>query len=158
MGFPTANLHIKETYKLIPGDGIYAVRVCIQYEKFDGMLNIGHRPTVGGQARSIEVHIFNFDKDIYNTEISLELIDYIRDEQKFDSLDLLQSQLEKDQSAVKEKLEAFKRSQMINKEVKNAEEAIQDIPNGATLMFGGFGLCGIPENAISALVKKELRV
>ncbi len=109
MGFPTANLHIKETYKLIPGDGIYAVRVCIQYEKFDGMLNIGHRPTVGGQARSIEVHIFNFDKDIYNTEISLELIDYIRDEQKFDSLDLLQSQLEKDQSAVKEKLEAFKK-------------------------------------------------
>lgn len=109
LGFPTANLRIKEKYKLIPGDGIYAVQVCLEYKKFDGMLNIGHRPTVGGQDKSIEVHIFDFDKDLYNTEISLELIDYIREEQKFDSLEALKDQLAKDQSAVKEKIKAFKK-------------------------------------------------
>lgn len=109
LGFPTANLHIKEKYKLIPADGIYAVRVCHEYKKYDGMLNIGQRPTVGGQEKSIEVHIFNFDKDIYNTEISLELIDFIREEQKFNSLEALKTQLKTDQLVVKEKLEAFKK-------------------------------------------------
>ncbi|MBO6761916.1 MAG: riboflavin biosynthesis protein RibF, partial [Roseivirga sp.] len=59
LGFPTANISIKENYKLIPADGIYAVRVCLKYNKFDGMLNIGNRPTIGGDHKTIEVNIFD---------------------------------------------------------------------------------------------------
>lgn len=101
LGFPTANISIKENYKLIPADGIYAVKVCNKYRKRDGMLNIGHRPTVGGGDKSIEVHIFDFDDDIYNSEISLEFVDRVRDEIKFDSVEELKSQLRKDDKAVR---------------------------------------------------------
>lgn len=101
LGFPTANISIKENYKLIPADGIYAVKVCNKYRKRDGMLNIGHRPTVGGEDKSIEVHIFDFDDDIYNSEISLEFVDRVRNEIKFDSVEELKSQLKKDEKAVR---------------------------------------------------------
>jgi len=101
LGYPTANISIKETYKLIPADGIYAVRVCNKYKKFDGMLNIGHRPTVGGEHKTIEVHIFDFDEDIYNSEISLEFIDHVRKEVKFESVEALKAQLKKDEKAVR---------------------------------------------------------
>lgn len=101
LGFPTANISIKENYKLIPADGIYAVKVCNQYRKYKGMLNIGHRPTVGGDGKTIEVHIFDFDKDIYNSEISLEFIEHVRDEVKFDSIDELKQQLKRDEMTVR---------------------------------------------------------
>ena len=101
IGFPTANIGVKENYKLIPADGIYAVKVCNKYRKRDGMLNIGHRPTIGGEDKSIEVHIFDFDDDIYNSEISLEFIDRVRDEVKFESMDDLKQQLKKDEKSVR---------------------------------------------------------
>ncbi len=108
LGYPTANISIKETYKLIPADGIYAVKVCNKYKKYSGMLNIGHRPTVGGDHKTIEVHIFDFDEDIYNSEISLEFIDHVRKEVKFESIDALKSQLRKDEKAVREILSNYK--------------------------------------------------
>lgn len=101
LGFPTANIKVKESYKLIPSDGIYAVKVCNKYKKMDGMLNIGQRPTVGGENKTIEVHIFDFNEDIYDSEISIEFIDHIRNEIRFDSLDALKHQLEEDEQAVR---------------------------------------------------------
>lgn len=108
LGFPTANISVKENYKLIPADGIYAVKVCNKYKKRDGMLNIGHRPTVGGEHKTIEVHIFDFDDDIYNSEISLEFIDHVRDEVRFDSMDDLKLQLKKDEKSVRAILSDYK--------------------------------------------------
>jgi riboflavin kinase/FMN adenylyltransferase len=102
LGYPTANIKIKENYKLIPADGVYAVKVCNKYRKLDGMLNIGHRPTVGGEHKTIEVHIFEFNDNIYDTEISIEFIDRVREEQKFKSLDALKGQLRSDEKHVKE--------------------------------------------------------
>ncbi len=104
IGFPTANIEIKENYKLIPSDGVYAVKVCNKYTKFDGMLNIGQKPTIGGENKTIEVNIFDFNQDIYESEISIEFVDYIRDEMKFDSLDSLKHQLEEDEKAVRNRL------------------------------------------------------
>lgn len=100
LGFPTANVKIKENYKLIPADGVYAVKVCNKYKKLDGMLNIGHRPTVGGEHKTIEVHIFDFEDDIYDSEISLEFIERVREERKFESIEQLKSQLMLDQKTV----------------------------------------------------------
>ena len=104
LGFPTANIEVKESYKLIPADGIYAVKVCNKYKKMDGMLNIGQRPTVGGENKTIEVHIFDFNEDIYDSEISIEFIDHIRNEVKFESLDALKYQLKEDEKAVRARL------------------------------------------------------
>ena len=108
LGFPTANIKIKENYKLIPKDGVYAVKVCNKYKKLDGMLNIGKRPTVGGENKTIEVHIFDFDQDIYGGEISVEFIQRIREEKKFDSLEQLKDQLEDDQKQVQAILADYK--------------------------------------------------
>lgn len=104
LGFPTANISVKENYKLIPSDGIYAVRVCLDYTKYDGMLNIGNRPTIGGDNKTIEVNIFDFDRDIYESEITIEFVDLIRKEIKFSSLDALKEQLKADKAAVIERL------------------------------------------------------
>lgn len=108
IGYPTANIHIKETYKLIPADGIYAVQVCNKYQRLNGMLNIGHRPTIGGDDKTIEVHIFDFNQDIYDSEISVEFIDLIRKEEKFSSVEELRQQLKKDETAVRACLENYK--------------------------------------------------
>ncbi len=104
LGFPTANIAVKENYKLIPADGIYAVRVCHEYNKYHGMLNIGQRPTIGGENKTIEVNIFNFDQDIYESEITIEFVDLIRKEIKFDSLEALKAQLKTDKAAIEERL------------------------------------------------------
>lgn len=101
IGFPTANISIKEGYKLIPADGVYAVKVCDKYKKQDGMLNIGTRPTVGGENRTIEVHIFDFNEDIYDSEICIEFVSQIRKEQKFSSIEELKAQLHADEQAVR---------------------------------------------------------
>jgi len=99
MGYPTANLFVEEPYKLIPSDGIYAVNVLVKGETFGGMAYIGHRPTVNGMSRNIEVNIFGFDQEIYGQKIQLEFLAYIRGDQKFNSLEELQAQLGKDQEA-----------------------------------------------------------
>lgn len=100
LGFPTANLKVVDRHKLIPANGVYAVKVLYQGAEYKGMLNIGMRPTVDGEEKTIEVHIINFDADIYGEEISLVFESWIRDEQKFESLDALKKQLEKDKQFV----------------------------------------------------------
>jgi len=98
LGFPTANIETLDNHKLVPGDGVYAVFVQTGGEIYKGMLNIGIRPTVNYNAdhKSIEVHIFDFESDIYNSEITLYFVLKIRDEQKFDGIVELQEQLVKD--------------------------------------------------------------
>ena len=95
IGFPTANILASDRYKLIPSDGVYAVFVETGGKVYQGMLNIGIRPTVNFNAdhKSIEVHIFDFDSDIYNLEVTLFFIEKIRDEKKFAGIDELRLQL-----------------------------------------------------------------
>ncbi len=100
IGFPTANIAINHPDKIIPKNGAYAVQVSIKNKTYLGMMNIGTNPTVNGQQRSIEVHVFSWSKDIYDQSITVALIDRIRDEKKFDSLKALQQQLEKDKETV----------------------------------------------------------
>jgi riboflavin kinase/FMN adenylyltransferase len=97
IGFPTANIHIEEDYKLIPKIGVYVVKATINKETVFGMMNIGFNPTVSGDKQTIEVHLFNFDKDIYDQNIEVSLLHYIREEQKFSSVDALKAQLHEDQ-------------------------------------------------------------
>lgn len=97
IGFPTANLKIEESYKLIPAIGVYAVKCTVENQVINGMLNIGTNPTVQGQNISIEVNLFDFEADLYDQKIKVELIKRIRNEQKFASVDDLKTQLHKDQ-------------------------------------------------------------
>ncbi|KFF04713.1 bifunctional riboflavin kinase/FAD synthetase [Flavobacterium reichenbachii] len=97
IGFPTANIEIDEDYKLIPKKGVYAVKAIVDKQEFAGMMNIGFNPTVEGEKQTIEVHIFDFDKDIYEQNIEVSLVHYLREEQKFGSVDLLIEQLKQDQ-------------------------------------------------------------
>jgi len=99
IGFPTANLHINDEEKLIPANGVYAVRVtgaCFGGKTLDGMMNIGVRPTVDGHKKVIEVNIFDFNADIYEETISVLVYDFIRGEVKFNGLDALKAQLNED--------------------------------------------------------------
>jgi riboflavin kinase / FMN adenylyltransferase len=96
LGYPTANLFVEEAYKLIPADGIYAVQVTVGTRKFSGMAYIGHRPTINGMYRNIEVNIFDFDEDIYDQSIRLHFLHFLRGDEKFSSLDDLKVQLGKD--------------------------------------------------------------
>ncbi len=99
IGYPTANLHINDEEKLIPANGVYAVKVkgdCTNQAIVDGMMNIGIRPTVDGQKKVIEVNIFNFDQDIYEQYITVLVYEFIRGEVKFDGLDALKNQLHQD--------------------------------------------------------------
>ena len=98
INYPTANIFIKETYKIIPKDGVYLVETIIKDKLFNGMMNIGHRPTIGTKNKSIEVHLFNFNEDIYGHVISIKMISKIRDEKKFSSIQALKEQLVKDEN------------------------------------------------------------
>ena len=100
IGFPTANMQLYEPLKLVPGNGVYFVKVETLGREFYGMCNIGCRPTVGeGNARTIETNIFGFDEDIYGLDIKVTFVRKIRDEVKFDSMDALRQQLECDRNA-----------------------------------------------------------
>ena len=99
IGFPTANMQLYEPLKLVPGNGVYFVKVNVLDRHFYGMCNIGLRPTVGaGNARTIETNIFGFDEDIYGLDIEITFISRIREERKFDSLEGLKHQLEADRN------------------------------------------------------------
>ena len=97
IGFPTANMQLYEPLKLVPGNGVYFVKVNVLDRELYGMCNIGCRPTVGaGNARTIETNIFDFDEDIYGLDIDITFVARIREERKFDSLSDLKAQLELD--------------------------------------------------------------
>ena len=102
IGFPTANLRVSDSDKLIPCDGVYAVRVCVEGKEYGGMLSIGYRPTLeNGPDRSIEVHIFRFDADIYQQPMRLSFVRRTRPELKFDSIEELIAQLHRDEVEIK---------------------------------------------------------
>jgi len=99
IGFPTANLFIEETYKLIPSDGIYAVTVEMTGEVFKGMAYIGQRPTINGMTRNIEVNIFDFNQEIYGQDIKMNFLEFLRHDVKFTGLEALTEQLQRDKDA-----------------------------------------------------------
>ncbi len=96
IGFPTANIFIEETYKLIPSDGIYAVTVDMSGQTFKGMAYIGQRPTINGMTRNIEVNIFDFNQEIYGQYITMTFLQFLREDVKFTGLETLKIQLQKD--------------------------------------------------------------
>ncbi|MBS1496744.1 MAG: bifunctional riboflavin kinase/FAD synthetase [Bacteroidetes bacterium] len=99
IGYPTANIELTNNEKLIPANGVYAVKVDVQGIFCKGMMNIGVRPTVDGSKRVIEVNIFDFDKNIYRETLTITLQKRLREEQKFNGLDALKAQLAKDKIA-----------------------------------------------------------
>jgi len=98
LGFPTANIEASDKHKIIPGYGVFAVKANVNGKIYNGMLNIGTRPTFNKNAdnRSIEVNIFDFSGDIYGQEVTLIFVDKIREEQKFEGVEMLTKQLQKD--------------------------------------------------------------
>jgi riboflavin kinase / FMN adenylyltransferase len=98
IGYPTANIQINNEDKLVPGDGVFAVKVVVKNKKyinqvFGGMMYIGSRPVVNGKRRVIEVNIFEFDDDIYDDTMCVEVVSYIRGDMNLPSLDALKEQL-----------------------------------------------------------------
>ena len=102
LGYPTANLEIREAYKLIPKNGVYVVRSTLEGKTVYGMMNIGYNPTVDGQHQSIEIHFFKFNEDLYGKSLQIEILEWIREEQKFNSLEELKAQLQKDRETARE--------------------------------------------------------
>ncbi|MFN5317727.1 MAG: bifunctional riboflavin kinase/FAD synthetase [Bacteroidia bacterium] len=101
IGFPTANIAVVNESKLIPARGVYAVVVLLHDKKYAAMLNIGYRPTFSDEKElSVEVHILDFSSDIYDASVSINFMHRLRDEQKFESLEALKNQLEKDKLTV----------------------------------------------------------
>ena len=107
LDYPTANINIKEAYKLIPRQGVYVIRTGIEDKTVFGMMNIGMNPTVKGKEQSIEVHFFDFNSDIYGEELKIALLHRIREEQKFESLKALKIQLQKDEQTSKAFIENY---------------------------------------------------
>ncbi|MFM2249768.1 MAG: hypothetical protein RLZZ358_695 [Bacteroidota bacterium] len=93
LGFPTANIHIAEDYKLLPCDGAYAVNAEVNSIRYKAILNIGDRPTVDGQKKTIEAHLIDFEGDLYGQELRVYFQEFLREEKKFESLDALKNQL-----------------------------------------------------------------
>jgi riboflavin kinase/FMN adenylyltransferase len=104
LGFPTANLLVSDAFKLIPAKGVYAVWAIIHARRHQAMLNIGNRPTFGEHDTSIEVHIIDFDGDLYGESIRIDFVARLRDEQQFSGIDDLIEQLNKDRDSVKHRL------------------------------------------------------
>lgn len=102
LGFPTANLQMEGMHKLLPANGVYAIEAIIDGLNYGGMLNIGVRPTVNNKGElRVEANVFDFHGDLYQREIQLRLIDRVRDEMKFNSIEELKQQIGKDQASVK---------------------------------------------------------
>lgn len=98
IGFPTANIHTDQAKKIIPKKGVYAVWIRVEQEYYPAMMNIGKRPTFDGRELTMEVHIFNFDENIYGKEVQTQFVERLRGEKKFESVDELKNQLERDQA------------------------------------------------------------
>jgi len=101
IGYPTANIEIKEKYKLIPADGVYIVEVEYKNETYGGMLSIGNNPTLNGTQTTIEVNIFNFNKEIYNEGLTVRFVKYMRGQIKYSNLEGLIAQLKNDEIEAK---------------------------------------------------------
>jgi len=99
IGFPTANIQIAEGYKLVPKLGIYVAQSVIDGKLVRGMLSIGTNPTVGGQDLSIEMYYLDFDGDLYGKTVAVSILHFIRNEEKFDSLESLQAAISNDKAA-----------------------------------------------------------
>lgn len=97
-GYPTANLKVEEEYKLIPKNGVYVVRSLIDGYSYYGMMNIGTNPTVGGTHQTIETFFFNLDKDLYGKVLTIEMLSWIRDEKKFESVSALKLAMRQDEA------------------------------------------------------------
>ena len=93
LGFPTANIQIAEDYKLLPRDGAYAVHAEVNSIQYKAILNIGDRPTVDGEKKTIEAHLIDFEGDLYGQELRVYFQEFLREEKKFESLDALKNQL-----------------------------------------------------------------
>lgn len=102
IGYPTANIHPEEDYKLIPQNGVYIAKSTIAEKIIYGMMNIGNRPTVDGTTQTIEINYFDFNQDLYGQKITVSLLKRMRSEQKFDSLDALKNQLALDKSTAQD--------------------------------------------------------
>ncbi len=107
LGYPTANLRIDSPHKLIPADGIYAVHVEHADQRYEGMLYIGHRPTIQGTSRNIEVNIFDFNQSIYGDELRVDLLARTRGDMTFDGLEALTAQMKEDEKVVIELLKQY---------------------------------------------------
>ena len=107
IGFPTANIKIKENYKLIPNKGVYLIKAKIKNESYYGMMNIGNRPTLNGENETLEVNIFNFNENIYGKSLTIFFLNKIRNEIKFDSIEKLSNQLQKDRDYCKVLINKF---------------------------------------------------
>ena len=108
IGTPTANIKLNSYEKIIPFDGVYAVICQIKDANYKGIMNIGFKPTVDeGQKRTVEIHLFDYEKDIYGQDLRTKVIERIRDEVKFNSLKELKSQILKDNEKAKIILESF---------------------------------------------------
>jgi riboflavin kinase/FMN adenylyltransferase len=105
IGFPTANVRVNSSYKLIPKNGVYAVWVCIDQIKYAGMLNIGYNPTFEDKKWSVEVHLFDFNENVYHKEISIEFVAHTRKELKFKDAEALINQLREDEKEIRALLE-----------------------------------------------------
>ena len=101
LGYPTANIQVTEDYKLIPKDGVYAVYSYIDGRKVYGMMSIGKNPTIEGKGASIEVYFFDFNGDLYDQKLTIEFVQYLREEQKFATIYLLKKQLQDDETAAR---------------------------------------------------------
>lgn len=96
IGYPTANIAIPETYKLVPETGVYVASAIVDGKEVPGMMSIGTNPTVGGMEQSIEIHLFDFDADLYGKTLQLNLYQRLRDEEKFASIEILKDKLDED--------------------------------------------------------------
>lgn len=101
IGFPTANIHIPNDYKLIPKDGVYAVEASVDGSIYKAMLNIGNRPTVDGTKKTVEANLFDFQGDLYDRQITVYFREFLREERKFENLEALKIQLVLDQQAAR---------------------------------------------------------
>lgn len=107
INYPTANLYIEETYKLIPKHGVYIVKSTIDNNEIFGMMNIGYNPTVNGKYQTIETHFFDFNENLYGKNLKIELLQRLRNEQKFSSVEELQSQLHIDKKNALEFIKSY---------------------------------------------------
>ena len=108
INYPTANLYIKETYKLIPKHGVYVVKSNIDNKDVFGMMNIGYNPTVGGSEKTIETYFFNLDKNLYGKKLQIEMLKRIREEKKFSGVEELIEAMKEDQAFSENYIHQFK--------------------------------------------------